>query len=172
MDWHFRVHQRIAEAEKRGQHRSWYVGEMDWIRGREAVDVDYVAPEGGDGGGAERMDGEAGQVREKAKKEYIAVPDDSSRVNGVCPICQERFEMKWLDEAQEWVWMDAVRIGGRVFHASCHREAVGGGGEDGGNGGGNGVLGKRKAEVCSFLFFLFLVVELFDEIYANVLFTG
>ena len=25
MDWHFRVHQRIAEAEKRGQHRSWYV---------------------------------------------------------------------------------------------------------------------------------------------------
>jgi pre-mRNA cleavage complex 2 protein Pcf11 len=27
MDWHFRVHQRIAEAEKRGQHRSWYVDE-------------------------------------------------------------------------------------------------------------------------------------------------
>lgn len=25
MDWHFRVHQRIVEAEKRGQHRSWYV---------------------------------------------------------------------------------------------------------------------------------------------------
>lgn len=28
MDWHFRVHQRMAEAEKRGQHRSWYVDEM------------------------------------------------------------------------------------------------------------------------------------------------
>lgn len=25
MDWHFRVHQRMIEAEKRGQHRSWYV---------------------------------------------------------------------------------------------------------------------------------------------------
>lgn len=25
MDWHFRVHQRIMESEKRGQHRSWYV---------------------------------------------------------------------------------------------------------------------------------------------------
>ncbi len=28
MDWHFRVHQRIAEAENRGQHRSWYVDQM------------------------------------------------------------------------------------------------------------------------------------------------
>lgn len=25
MDWHFRVHQRSNEAEKRGTHRSWYV---------------------------------------------------------------------------------------------------------------------------------------------------
>lgn len=28
MDWHFRIHQRIVEAEKRGQHRSWYVDQM------------------------------------------------------------------------------------------------------------------------------------------------
>ena len=28
MDWHFRVHQRMTEAEKRGQHRSWYVDEL------------------------------------------------------------------------------------------------------------------------------------------------
>lgn len=28
MDWHFRVHQRMVEAEKRGQHRSWYVDEL------------------------------------------------------------------------------------------------------------------------------------------------
>ncbi len=27
MDWHFLVHQRMAEAETRGQHRSWYVDE-------------------------------------------------------------------------------------------------------------------------------------------------
>lgn len=25
MDWHFRVHQRTNEAEKRGMHRSFYV---------------------------------------------------------------------------------------------------------------------------------------------------
>ncbi|AEO71693.1 uncharacterized protein THITE_2171686 [Thermothielavioides terrestris NRRL 8126] len=64
--------------------------------------------------------------------------------------------MKWLDEAQEWVWTDAVRVGGRVFHASCHREAAGvgagiGAGAGAGSGSGSGlgsgpVLGKRKAE--------------------------
>ncbi|KAJ4307132.1 mRNA 3' end processing factor [Collariella sp. IMI 366227] len=73
MDWHFRVHQRMTDAEKRGQHRSWYVDELQ--------QQDPLPP----------------------------VPEDASRVNNTCPICQEKFEMKWLDEAQEWVWMDAVR---------------------------------------------------------------
>lgn len=32
MDWHFRVHQRMIEAEKRGQHRSWYVDQSVSLR--------------------------------------------------------------------------------------------------------------------------------------------
>ena len=28
LDWHFKVNQRMAEAIKRGQNRSWYVDEM------------------------------------------------------------------------------------------------------------------------------------------------
>lgn len=28
MDWHFRIHQRINDSERRGQHRSWYVDEL------------------------------------------------------------------------------------------------------------------------------------------------
>lgn len=167
MDWHFRVHQRIAEAEKRGQHRSWYVGADDWVRGREqAVDTDYVAPQQGGGGtvggGAEDYGdvgvvggGEGRDGRGDGKRvAYIPVPEDP-KVNTVCPICQEKFEMKWLDEAQEWVWMDAVQVGGRVYHASCYGEATkGGGGGAGGNDRGtparstpDPVLGKRKAEV-------------------------
>lgn len=51
--------------------------------------------------------------------------------------------MKWLDEAQEWVWTDAVMVGGRVFHASCHREAAGVSSVPMGMGGGGR---KRKAE--------------------------
>lgn len=167
MDWHFRVHQRIAEAERRGQHRSWYVDADDWVRSREAVDTDYVAPQGGGlagggeiggGGGGGGVGGEAGAAGGTGKRAaaaaaaaaYIAVPEDPA-VNTVCPICQEKFEMKWLDEAQEWVWMDAVRVGERVYHASCYGEATraGGGSERGtpARGTPDPVLGKRKAEV-------------------------
>jgi pre-mRNA cleavage complex 2 protein Pcf11 len=28
LDWHFKVNQRMSDAEKRGQHRSWYVDEL------------------------------------------------------------------------------------------------------------------------------------------------
>lgn len=28
MDWHFRIHQRINDSERRGQHRSWFVDEL------------------------------------------------------------------------------------------------------------------------------------------------
>jgi len=82
---------------------------------------------------------------------YLPVPEDaaSRAANSTCPICQEKFEMKWLDEAQEWVWTDAIRAGpqGRVYHASCHREAAGAVSSTTTSGNnGKGVLGKRKAE--------------------------
>ncbi|KAM7208437.1 hypothetical protein V8F20_001118 [Naviculisporaceae sp. PSN 640] len=189
MDWHFRVHQRIAEAEKRGQHRSWYVGEMDWITGREDVDVDKPHGHGhGQSGSLDRNTGDdddsdsegsdndirgalrnarnkggagtgMGQKKKKKKKmaDIVPVPDGAERVTlSMCPICQESFEMKWFDE--EWVWMDAVKVGGRVYHASCHREAAAASSAGNGKAGGGrstpdgGVLGKRKAEVCSFFF--------------------
>lgn len=57
--------------------------------------------------------------------------------------------MKWLDDAQEFVWMDAIKIGDRIYHASCHAEAK----KDGGStptyhrGTPEPVLGKRKNEV-------------------------
>lgn len=57
---------------------------------------------------------------------------------------------KWLDEAQEWVWTDALRgVGGRAYHASCYAEVTkdGGGGGSGARAMPDRVLGKRKAEV-------------------------
>lgn len=88
---------------------------QDWLKSRECVDSDHVGtPE------------EASTQAVEADKgpEYIAVPDPSSGTNTVCPICQDKFENKWLDTAQEWVWLDAVLVGGRAYHASCHAEAT------------------------------------------------
>ncbi|PKS06968.1 hypothetical protein jhhlp_005564 [Lomentospora prolificans] len=147
MDWHFRVRQRMIEAEKRGQYRSHYVPKSDWIKSREEVDLDYSAEEK-----------EAATTEETAKppeQQYIRVPDPASGISKVCPICQEQFENKWLDSAQEWVWLDAKMVGNRAYHASCHAEAT----KDRDRAttpsfGGRGftpepVLGKRKADVSA-----------------------
>ena len=172
MDWHFRVHQLIAEAEKRGQHRSWYVDDkvrpeahthtlslsltpvvfhtrifsdrhvfQEWVKSREAIDTEFVSAQADDDAGGAAGSGGGGAATKGPKLQYMAVPDDP-QINSVCPICQEKFEMKWLDEAQEWVWMDAVKVGPRVYHASCHSEAT----RDRENT-PESVLGKRKAEV-------------------------
>lgn len=63
----------------------------------------------------------------------------------MCPICQDKFENKWLDTAQEWVWLDTVLVGGRAFHASCHAEATRDR-EGTPRRTPEPVLGKRKAE--------------------------
>lgn len=158
MDWHFRVHQRMAEAEKRGQHRSWYVDELvsnqatiflpesnasqDWIKSREPED-DQVNDVSDNTRGAT---GSSSAVTAKPKLQYLAVPDDPALAGSVCPICQEKFEMKWLDDAQEFVWMDAKKVGDRIYHGSCYAEAT----KDRGTPEPT-VLGKRKAEVSSSL---------------------
>ncbi|EHK47185.1 hypothetical protein TRIATDRAFT_217686 [Trichoderma atroviride IMI 206040] len=139
MDWHFQVHQRSTEAEKRGTHRSWYVDQQDWLKAREAVDAihDVSSKE------------ESAQASKDAEgPKYILVPDSSSGINNVCPICQERFENKWLDTVQEWVWLDTMLVGNRAYHASCRAEAT----RDRESTPGHSrrtpepVLGKRKAE--------------------------
>ena len=148
MDWHFRVHQRSGEAAKRGTHRSWYVDQQDWLKSRESVDTDHHhgssahddASAGG-GGGGEQAGGAAAD-----RPKYIPVPDPSRGINTVCPICQDRFENKWLDTAQEWVWLDCVLVGGRAYHASCHAEATRDR-EGTPRRTPEPVLGKRKAEM-------------------------
>jgi pre-mRNA cleavage complex 2 protein Pcf11 len=90
-----------------------------------------------------------GKDADDSKLKYIPVPEPGRGINNVCPICQEKFENKWLDTAQEWVWLDAVLVGNRVYHASCHSEAT----RDREDTPGfsrktpEPVLGKRKAEV-------------------------
>ena len=54
----------------------------------------------------------------------------------------------WNDEAQDFVWMDAIKIGNRIYHASCHAEVK----KDGEStplriNTPDSVLGKRKAVV-------------------------
>ncbi|KAL5615117.1 hypothetical protein BROUX41_005176 [Berkeleyomyces rouxiae] len=129
MDWHFKVHQRSVKAEKHGQHRSWYLDHKEWITSREIIDADIpdVTP--------------ATNAAPKVPEiQYIPVPDPSEGVNTTCSICADSFVNKWLDSAQEWVWLDTLRIGNKAYHASCYNEAFRSRNTP------EPVLGKRKAE--------------------------
>lgn len=134
---------------------SWYVSFhiftelsdfiQDWIKSREVEDDQNAnSNENSNSSNA------AGSIEaSKPKLQYLAVPDDPALASSLCPICQEKFEMKWLDEAQEFVWMDARKIGDRIYHASCYSEATKDSSSLAKRGTPERVLGKRKAEVCT-----------------------
>ncbi|KAL8936920.1 MAG: hypothetical protein Q9211_003957 [Gyalolechia sp. 1 TL-2023] len=143
MDWHFRTNQRLADSAKRIQSRSWYVDEMDWIKSRDDIDED---PEASDGAESAQAKAAAEAAKNDPKKKSIPVPSDPALSSAPCPICQEKFEPSWDDETQDFVWRDAIMIGSRVYHASCHAEIK----KDGAStplrtATPDSVLGKRKA---------------------------
>lgn len=86
-------------------------------------------------------------VKKATKDKYVSVPDIALG-RAPCPICQEEFKDHWLVEENDFVWMDAVKVNGRIYHATCWEEYSKGAGiatpstPD-------SVLGKRKAEVST-----------------------
>lgn len=152
LDWHFKTKARMLEAERRGQNRSWYVDEREWIASKEYEDD--AGPVDANGN---PLNGAAVAAKKKAQ-EFVRVPADPVLRSLPCPIDQEPFKSEWSEDVQDFIWKDAVQVGGRYYHASCYAEVTKGREKDGVSTpapiGGTGrtatpdsVLGKRKAEV-------------------------
>ncbi|KAH7089874.1 hypothetical protein FB567DRAFT_311592 [Paraphoma chrysanthemicola] len=136
MDWHFKV--KDPDANKRGVHRSWYIGEKEWIDYRE---VDETAPPN-----EQLATSTANKPKKQAKDRYVSVPQDPTLQHAPCPICQEKFETQWNVDANDFVWMDALQVGGKIYHATCFEEYSKGAGIPM-PGTPDSVLGKRKADL-------------------------
>ncbi|OJD20015.1 hypothetical protein AJ78_00031 [Emergomyces pasteurianus Ep9510] len=153
LDWHFKTNQRMTEASKRGQSRSWYLDEREWIKSRE-YDDDTGDPtgEGATSANGLATDAAAAAAKKSSQMQWIHAPNDAALRNAPCPICQEKFESTWSEEAQDWIWHDANKVGNRIYHASCYSEVTkdgtvtGRGTPVGRTGTPDSVLGKRKAE--------------------------
>jgi pre-mRNA cleavage complex 2 protein Pcf11 len=155
LDWHFKTKSRMADAEKKGQSRSWYVDEREWISSKEYVDG--TGPEEGSGDGSGLLSpSSAGKSK---MPEFVRAPNDPHLKSLPCPIDLEPFVSFWSDELQEFIWTDAIQVGDRIYHASCYRQAMADRAKAAtpvGAGGSvrvstpDSVLGKRKAEVCGF----------------------
>nr|KMM63937.1 hypothetical protein CPAG_00289 [Coccidioides posadasii RMSCC 3488] len=152
LDWHFKTNLRMNEASKRGQSRSWYVDERDWIKSRDYDDdVDLTDAASTSAG---KSTGQDGATKQAPQQRWIHAPNDAALRNTPCPICQEHFESTWSEEAQDWIWRDAIKVGSRVYHASCYSELTKDGAAAppgsltpvGRTSTPDSVLGKRKAE--------------------------
>ena len=159
LDWHFRTKTRMAEAEKRGVSRSWYIDERGWISSKEYED-DAGPPDSN--GTSVGLLSPTGGSKNKAQ-DFVRAPNDPVLKNLPCPIDQEKFEQFWSDELQEFIWKDAIQVGNRIYHASCYRQVMDdrakaatpvGAGRGTSGDTPDSVLGKRKAEVSQSGFIL------------------
>ncbi|KAF4554006.1 Hypothetical protein D9617_5g068810 [Elsinoe fawcettii] len=139
LDWHFRTNQRVAESVHRSTHRLYFPDEMQWLSLKENDPSVMTADDE-----ASSLLKDQEEEQRKKRRKWVVAGGSGGKGNKSCPICQEEFVAEWSEEAQEWVWNDAVEVGGRVYHEGCWGEVSGAGAVGKGVGEVKGV--KRKAE--------------------------
>lgn len=122
MDWHVRVNKRLMDAT-RTQSRSWFIPLEDWVEFKDEEDILGLVSYSKPAAQAEVPK----ESTEDLMKKYVRVPSEPSKAKSPCPICQEQFETTWNDDIEEWVYRNAVEVGGRIFHATCYSESNQGG---------------------------------------------
>lgn len=117
LDWHFKTKARMLEAEKRGQNRSWYVDEREWIGSKEYDDDNQPLEKDG-------TNSNGVSSTKKPQELFVRAPVDPVLRNLPCPIDQEPFKSVWSEEHQEFIWTDCIQVGQRYYHASCYAEVT------------------------------------------------
>ncbi|KAK3072245.1 mRNA 3' end processing factor, partial [Teratosphaeriaceae sp. CCFEE 6253] len=155
LDWHFRTNQRMADpAISRGQHRQWFVDEVEWI---SIPEFDPSTASAADATG----EGAVKKAKQKGPEDqYLRAPAGVTRLT--CSVCQEEMKSSYSEELQDWVFMNAVYYNGKPAHATCveemKRPLTGGGGalatalsaagQRQRSATPDSTLGKRKAEAA------------------------
>ncbi|KAK3074582.1 mRNA 3' end processing factor [Teratosphaeriaceae sp. CCFEE 6253] len=155
LDWHFRTNQRMADpAISRGQHRQWFVDEVEWIT---IPEFDPSTASAADAAG----EGAVKKAKQKGPEDqYLRAPAGVTRLT--CSVCQEEMKSSYSEELQDWVFMNAVYYNGKPAHATCveemKRPLTGGGGalaaalsaagQRQRSATPDSTLGKRKAEAA------------------------
>jgi len=120
LDMHFRQNQKASQNVGRGHSRSWFVGADDWVN--DAA-VDAKGKRRADGSSAKEAAAAAAAEHEaKLRESYVVVPPGDEAKSIQCPICKETLKSEFLEDDEDWVWMNAVRVQGRIYHATCHAE--------------------------------------------------
>lgn len=86
---------------------------QEWIKNREEdTSVIHTA--------------QASQVKESTPQPDATIQAPTGALaDQPCPICKEKFNSEWDEEKEDWVWRNAIRVGGKIYHASCFAETRG-----------------------------------------------
>jgi len=124
LDMHFRQNRKANQNIGRGHSRSWFIGVEDWVH-------DLSDAKGkGRADGAQRLNPKAAAAAEVAKRDaelramFVVVPPGDEAKPISCPICKETLKSEFLEDDEDWVWKNAIKKDDRVYHATCHAEAV------------------------------------------------
>jgi pre-mRNA cleavage complex 2 protein Pcf11 len=125
LDMHFRQNRKANQDIGRGHSRSWFIGIEDWI---QDISGDRKGKGRADGSG--RLNAKDSAAAEDAKREanlhaqYVIVPPGDEAQVVSCPICKETLKSEFLEDDEDWVWKNAIKKDDRIFHATCHAQAL------------------------------------------------
>ncbi|KAG8964528.1 hypothetical protein FRC03_001694 [Tulasnella sp. 419] len=139
LDLHFRQNLRSATAANstsgvgvmgRGYTRSWFVGKKDWVHdiaeGSHGQNSTSSANEKGKGR-ASSPSASKQSVEErlaKLKASFVVIPPGEETKTILCVICKEHIKPEFSDDDEEWIWRNATSVRGKIYHATCHADAV------------------------------------------------
>ncbi|KIM90910.1 hypothetical protein PILCRDRAFT_811403 [Piloderma croceum F 1598] len=125
LDMHFRQNRKASQNTGRGHSRSWFIGVDDWIH-----DVSVDVKGKGRTDGHRPLNAKAAAAAMIAKRDaelralYVVVPPGDEAKPVSCPICKETIKSEFLEDDEDWVWKNATKKDDRIYHATCHAEAV------------------------------------------------
>ncbi|KAJ2930199.1 hypothetical protein H1R20_g6915, partial [Candolleomyces eurysporus] len=120
LDMHFKHNRRAAQSAGRGHSRASFLGVDDWIHNSSGNDK-------GKSRATSATQSEAGipvpSVAE-LRSRFVVVPPGDEAKHISCPICKEQLKSEFLEDDEEWVWRNAVSKDDKIYHATCHAEAL------------------------------------------------
>ncbi|KAI0269112.1 hypothetical protein BC834DRAFT_864802 [Gloeopeniophorella convolvens] len=125
LDTHFRQNRKASQSVGRGYSRSWFLGVEDWVH-----DSPYSSGEKNAGPSSRPSNAKAVAAAESAKRDAelraraVVVPPGDEAKHIACPICKEAFKSEFNEDDEEWVWKNALKFDNKIYHATCHAEAL------------------------------------------------
>ncbi|KAF6762321.1 hypothetical protein DFP72DRAFT_878535 [Ephemerocybe angulata] len=120
LDTHFKDNRMKAQAAGRGHSRNSFLAADNWIRNEEVFEGD----KGKVRADITTKDGPPVQSEAELRRQFVVVPAGDEAKFLSCPICKENIKTEFLEDDEEWVWRNAILKDNKVYHATCHAEAL------------------------------------------------